>query len=152
MSIRSPKGFVQLGTSRPDMDNDIPLTQVRSNASSTGARKPNQGTATGFSMELKNTNDNEKHGFFHRGRRQAKKDNAPGENENLTSDEASLNAMGKLYNKIIGASVVTRYLVYIVPVAILLAVPLIVISTFSSLGYILHTAHFRRFHPNVSLS
>ncbi|KAI1213677.1 Mechanosensitive ion channel-domain-containing protein [Annulohypoxylon truncatum] len=109
------------------MDSDIPLTQVRSNASSTGARKPNQGTATGFSMESKNTEENEKRGFFHRGRRQAKKDSPSGENDNLTSDEASLNAMGKLYNKIIGASVVTRYLVYIVPVALLLAVPLIVI-------------------------
>ncbi|KAI1452896.1 Mechanosensitive ion channel-domain-containing protein [Annulohypoxylon moriforme] len=109
------------------MDNDIPLTQVRSNASSTGARKPNQGTATGFSMESKNTEENEKHSFFHRGRRQAKKDNVSGENDNLTSDEASLNAMGRLYNKIIHASVVTRYLVYIVPVALLLAVPLIVI-------------------------
>lgn len=127
MSIRSPKGFVQLGTSRPDMDNDIPLTQVRSNASSTGARKPKQGTATGFSMEVKSTEESEKHGFFHRGRRQAKKDNGAEENEKLSSDETSLNAMGKLYYKIIGASVVTRYLVYIVPVAILLAVPLIVI-------------------------
>ncbi|KAI0879848.1 Mechanosensitive ion channel-domain-containing protein [Annulohypoxylon maeteangense] len=109
------------------MDNDIPLTQVRSNASSTGARKPNQGTATGFSMESKNAEENEKHGFFHRGRRQAKKNSPSAENDNLTSDEASLNAMGKLYNKIIHASVVTRYLVYIVPVALLLAVPLIVI-------------------------
>ncbi|KAI2468445.1 Mechanosensitive ion channel-domain-containing protein [Annulohypoxylon bovei var. microspora] len=109
------------------MDNDIPLTQVRSNASSTGARKPNQGTATGFSMESKNTEENEKRSFFHRGRRRAKKDGPSGENDSLTSDDASLNAMGRLYNRIIHASVVTRYLVYIVPVALLLAVPLIVI-------------------------
>ncbi|KAI1139649.1 Mechanosensitive ion channel-domain-containing protein [Hypoxylon sp. FL0543] len=128
-SPRSPRGFVQLGSSRPDMDNEIPLTQVRSNASSTGARKPNQGTATGFSTENQNTPDeNEKHSFFHRGRRRARKNDPSKENDNLASDEASLNAMGRLYNKIIHASVVTRYLVYIVPVAVLLAAPLVVIA------------------------
>ncbi|KAI2616369.1 Mechanosensitive ion channel-domain-containing protein [Hypomontagnella submonticulosa] len=109
------------------MDNEIPLTQVRSTASSTGARKPNQGTATGFSTNQSIPDESEKHGFFHRGRRRANKNDPSRENDNLTSDEASLNAMGRLYNRIIHASVVTRYLVYIVPVAVLLAVPLIVI-------------------------
>lgn len=109
------------------MDNEIPLTRVRSNASSTGARKPNQGTATGFSTDNQSSPENEKHGFFHRGRRRAKREEASKDNDNLTSEATSLNAMGRLYNKIIHASVVTRYLVYIVPVALLLAVPLIVI-------------------------
>ncbi|KAI1382757.1 Mechanosensitive ion channel-domain-containing protein [Hypoxylon trugodes] len=110
------------------MDNEIPLTQVRSNASSTGARKPNQGTATGFSTHSQNSPDeNEKHSFFHRGRRRANKDEPAKDNDHLTSEETSLNAMGRLYNRIIHASVVTRYLVYIVPVALLLAVPLIVL-------------------------
>lgn len=118
---------MQLGTSRPDMDNEIPLTQVRSNASSTGARKSNQGIATGFSTENQNSPENEKHGFFHRGRRRANKNESSKDNDNLASEDQSLNAMGKLYNKIIHASVVTRYLVYIVPVALLLAIPLIVI-------------------------
>lgn len=109
------------------MDNEIPLTQVRSNASSTGARKPNQGTATGFSTDIQGSPENEKHGFFHRGRRRAKKEEASKDNDNLTSEATSLNAMGRLYDRVIHASVVTRYLVYIVPVALLLAVPLIVI-------------------------
>ncbi|KAI1403282.1 Mechanosensitive ion channel-domain-containing protein [Hypoxylon fuscum] len=109
------------------MDNEIPLTQVRSNASSTGARKSNQGIATGFSTENQNSPENEKHGFFHRGRRRANKNESSKDNDNLASEDQSLNAMGKLYNKIIHASVVTRYLVYIVPVALLLAIPLIVI-------------------------
>jgi hypothetical protein len=43
------------------------------------------------------------------------------------SEETSLNAMGRLYNKIVGFSVVTRYLVYIAPVALLLAAPLIIL-------------------------
>lgn len=118
---------MQLGGSRPDMDNEIPLTQVRSNASSTGARKPNQGAATGFSTEnLSPSDDNEKNSFFHRGRRRANKSEAS-QNDNIVSEEASLNAMGRFYNKLIHASVFTRYLVYIVPVGVLLAVPMIVI-------------------------
>ncbi|KAI1494419.1 Mechanosensitive ion channel-domain-containing protein [Biscogniauxia mediterranea] len=111
-------------------DNEIPLTQVRSNASSTGARKPNQGLATGFSQspsDEKVPEDN-KHGFFHRGRRKAKEEEPASTSDGLASDETSLNAMGRLYNRIIQASVVTRYLVYIVPVALLLAVPLIVLA------------------------
>ncbi|KAL7624763.1 hypothetical protein AAE478_006335 [Parahypoxylon ruwenzoriense] len=136
-SPRSPRGFMQLSASRSDPDNEIPLTQVRSNASSTGARKLNQGTATGFSTDYPNAPDeNEKHGFFHRGRRRAKKNDTANENDNLASGETSLNAMGRLYNKIIHASVVTRYLVYIVPVAVLLAVPLIVLSATGSRGNI----------------
>ncbi|KAI1803126.1 Mechanosensitive ion channel-domain-containing protein [Daldinia bambusicola] len=110
------------------MDNEIPLTQVRSTASSTGARKPNQSNATGFSTGNQTpTDDNEKGGFFHRGRRRAKKNEGSQENDNIVSEVASLNAMGRFYNKLIHASVVTRYLVYIVPVGVLLAVPMIVI-------------------------
>ncbi|KAI5928234.1 Mechanosensitive ion channel-domain-containing protein [Camillea tinctor] len=111
-------------------DNEIPLTQVRSNASSTGARKPNQGVATGFSQSLSDekVHEDTKHGFFHRGRRKAKEDTPPSTSDELASEETSLNAMGRLYNRIIQASVVTRYLVYIVPVALLLAIPLIVLA------------------------
>ncbi|KAI0025859.1 serine/threonine protein kinase [Xylariomycetidae sp. FL0641] len=125
MSMRSPKGFVPLGGFRShDGENDIPLTQVKSNASSTGARKANQGIATGVDTPSSQTETEEKQGFFHRGRRRAQ---APGRSDTLASGEISLNAMGRLYNKIINASVVTRYLVYIVPVALLLAVPLVVL-------------------------
>ncbi|KAI1341672.1 serine/threonine protein kinase [Xylariaceae sp. FL0016] len=129
MSLRSPRGFVQLGNSSPSngLETEIPLTQMRSNASSTGARKPNQGLGTTFEQEG-SQNENEKHGFFHRGRRRAAKAQEPSQrNDTLANNEMSLNAMGKLYNKIIHASVVTRYLVYILPVAVILAIPLIVL-------------------------
>lgn len=45
----------------------------------------------------------------------------------MGSNEFSLNAMGRLYNKIVGFSAITRYLVYIVPVALILGVPLVVL-------------------------
>lgn len=42
-------------------------------------------------------------------------------------DDVSVNALGRLYAKIVGFSVVTRYMVYVVPVGVL-AVPLVVLS------------------------
>ncbi|RYP92357.1 hypothetical protein DL770_001559 [Monosporascus sp. CRB-9-2] len=132
MSIRSPtgRGFVQLGASRGSIEHGIPLQQVRSNASSTGARRPNQGgTSNGFSEGSPGGAENEKQeGFFRHGRRRAKNEEAPTRSDTLASDELSVNAMGRLYNKIIGFSVVTRYLIYIIPVGTFLAVPIIVIA------------------------
>ena len=128
-SPRSPRGFVQLGGPHGNLDHDIPLQQVRSNASSTGARKANQGLAAGLNMDGSKPeySGNEKQGLFHRGRRRAKQDKGPTRSDTLASDEFSVNAMGRLYNKIVGFSVVTRYLIYIIPISMVLAVPLIVI-------------------------
>ena len=132
MSLRSPRssrGFVPIGVSGGNADNGIPLQQVRSNASSTGARKANQSLGSGFMDENKPDGGNEKHGMFHRGRRRAAKQDDEGAARTTApgSDDYSINAMGKLYYKIIGFSVVTRYLLYIIPVGLVLAVPLIVL-------------------------
>lgn len=73
---------------------------------------------------------NEKHGLFHRpnakgGRRKKKAE--LGRHGTAGSDEVKMNAMGRFYTKITSASVVTRYLVYIIPIGLLLAIPLIVL-------------------------
>ncbi|ORY63951.1 Mechanosensitive ion channel-domain-containing protein [Pseudomassariella vexata] len=131
----STKGFLPLGNSYSNNfnmdDNGIPLTNVRSNAS-TGARKPSQGVSSG--IEALDQTRSEKHGFFHRGggRRRAAEPEVITRRGTGGSEDVSLNAMGRLYNKIISFSVVTRYLVYILPVAIILAVPLIVVSVTSN--------------------
>jgi hypothetical protein len=98
---------------------DIPLRTIKSNASSTGSRRVN-------------TSDmDEKHALFDKavggtaGRRRIKGLQRAGTSG--FSEEVSLNPMGRLYTKIVGFSVITRYLVYIIPVALLLAVPLIVL-------------------------
>ncbi|KAL6881450.1 mechanosensitive ion channel [Trichoderma novae-zelandiae] len=122
---RSSAGFVPLeGNDSPrDMENNgiqlHPLTTVRSNASTTGARKPSS-TAHGHDEH------NEKNGMHrHAGRRRKLDDETLKRRQ--TGDEVKLNAMGRLYAKIVGFSVITRYMVYVVPVGILLAVPLIVL-------------------------
>lgn len=136
-SLSRTSGFVHLpdGGSRNNMnDNDdvIQLTTVRSNVS-TGARKPTMATSASF--ETSRSEKPKSHGHFHRGRRQ-KPDQTLGRKStgDSESEGASLNFMGKLYYKIIGFSIVSRYLVYIVPVAIFLAVPLIILPVTDTMG------------------
>ncbi|KAK4248565.1 Mechanosensitive ion channel-domain-containing protein [Corynascus novoguineensis] len=114
------RGFLPIsGDSSTAEPHDIPLRTIKSNASSTGSRKAN---AQGM---------DEKHALFDRavggpaGRRRLRGDLQRGGTG--SSEEASFNAMGRLYNKIIGFSVITRYLVYVAPVALLLAIPIIVL-------------------------
>ncbi|PHH66674.1 hypothetical protein CDD81_6511 [Ophiocordyceps australis] len=105
-------------------ENGIPLTKVRSNASITGARKPIPGS---FESSL----GNEKGSLHsrHAGRRRRYGEGL-GRTGTGGSDVVSVNAMGRLYAKIVGFSVVTRYMVYVVPIGLLLAVPLIVLAIF----------------------
>lgn len=130
LSPRSPSKMGFMPLDNPKGEDGIALTKMKSN-SSTGARKPNQGIED--STGSPTSPHNEKHGgLFHRhthaGRRKAKEAEGPTRQGTFASDEFSLNAMGRLYNKIVGFSVVTRYLVYVVPVAVLLAIPLIVLA------------------------
>lgn len=127
MSLRSPRsprrgGFLPISNEASSTEmQDIPLHTVRSNAS-TGSRRPNM-----EGME-------EKHALFEKsvannpaGMRRTQKELQRAGSTGL-SEEASLNAMGRLYKKIIGFSVVNRYLIYVVPVAVLLAVPIVVLA------------------------
>ncbi|KAJ9149439.1 Mechanosensitive ion channel protein [Pleurostoma richardsiae] len=149
MSHRSPRspskrGFMPLSNDRSDrsdtmVEGDIPLTKIGTSASSTGARKPFQSVSNRSEEQSADQSADEKNGLFHHrshkshrgpaGRRKLIKDDlaSKGRRGTFGSEEFSLNAMGRLYNKIIGFSVVTRYLIYVVPVAILLAVPLVIL-------------------------
>ena len=44
---------------------------------------------------------------------------------NTDGEEVKVNGLGRFYNRIVNFSVVTRYLVYVLPIAILLAVPIV---------------------------
>ncbi|KAK0612819.1 Mechanosensitive ion channel-domain-containing protein [Bombardia bombarda] len=131
MSLRSPRsprnmGFMPLAnpSNMPDPQ-DIPLQTIRSNASSSGARKIDQTLENSINMD----GPDEKNGLFARtgpaGRRRIQGDlKRAGSN---MSESTHLNAMGRFYKKIVSFSVVTRYLVYVVPVAMLLAIPLVIL-------------------------
>jgi hypothetical protein len=104
---------------------DIPLTTV---TTKTGARKvDNNAAPPGYSPPPK---DNEKAGLFRRGvagrRKVAKKSM---EHRRDDGEEATLNQMGRLYDKILNFSVVTRYFVYVLPLALLIAIPIVIGAT-----------------------
>lgn len=108
------------------MDADIPLTAVKSTASTMGARKPTVGNSTSYESSPHADEKGHLHSR-HAGRRRRHGDGL-GRRGTGDSDDVSVNAMGRLYAKIVGFSLVTRYLVYVVPVGILLAVPVIVVA------------------------
>ncbi|KAK3944471.1 Mechanosensitive ion channel-domain-containing protein [Diplogelasinospora grovesii] len=138
MSLRSPRspkamGFMPLDNPSNMHDQDIPLNRVSSKASSSGARRADQTMDQAF-QNADGDNGDEKRGLFNHGpagRRRAQKELK--RSGSTLSEEFSLNAMGRLYNKVVSFSLVTRYLVYIIPVAFLLAIPLVVLPLTGSM-------------------
>ena len=124
-SNRSSKGFVQIP--EPKMSNpndariDIPLSKVDTK---TGARRPSheqyQGGSDGHEL-------NEKAGFYQRhvaGRRKATKNSKQKED-----DGEVVTKMGMIYNRILNFSIVTRYFLYVLPVALVISLPIIIGAT-----------------------
>lgn len=101
---------------------DIPLTQIRTNNSSTGMRQ----AGVEISPDVP-TISNEKTGLFHRrgtkkhGRRQIRP-NRIGTDGELEK----VNWVGRVYKKVVNFSVITRYLIYVAPIALCLAVPIVI--------------------------
>jgi len=131
MSLKSPRspthqGFRPLNSannSRTEM-HDIPLQPVRSNTSIRSRRGADDEKQGYFGPGPTQSNTN---GPMVAGRRRIQKELKRAGSSDLSEEPASLNAMGRLYEKIVGFSVVTRYLVYVAPVALLLAAPLVVL-------------------------
>jgi hypothetical protein len=98
----------------------IPLHKVVS-TQSTGARRPSQ---TPVDPTPSPGSQNEKGHRFRRGLR--KRGVSPAGKE---KEEGALNAMGKLYTKVLNFSLVTRYLLYILPLGLILAVPIVIGAT-----------------------
>jgi hypothetical protein len=131
----SREGFHQLPrTVSPVMANpndatiDIPLTKV---TTKTGARKvDNSSVPPGYSRQASPPKDDEKAGLFRRhvaGRRKVAKKSM--EQSQDDGEEPTLNQMGKIYDKILNFSVVTRYFVYVLPLALLIAIPIVIGAT-----------------------
>jgi hypothetical protein len=109
-------------------ETDIPLTTVRT-ASSTGARKAgDEATSTADFATHPTFRDEEKKGLFNRsaaGRRKVKKINSKMRRRGTDGEEVSVNGLGRFYNRVVNFSVITRYLVYVLPVALVLAAPIV---------------------------
>jgi hypothetical protein len=105
-------------------ESDIPLTNVRTAASSTGGRRQGDTIANTRSQAPLNE---EKSGLFRRGPGGRRKTPEMGR-RGTEGEEMRVNSLGRLYHKIVNFSVVTRYLVYVVPVAAILAIPIIIFA------------------------
>lgn len=107
---------------------NIPLTQVQTSRSA-DARRPER-SASDAQTESQLTMQNEKAGYFKRraaGRRKkAAEDRRHSEED---GEENALTQMGQIYNRILNFSIVTRYFLYVLPLAILIAIPIIIGAT-----------------------
>ncbi|KAF2665303.1 hypothetical protein BT63DRAFT_428275 [Microthyrium microscopicum] len=100
--------------------NDIPLEKVVTGGS-TGARKPSSTVAT---TAVNSTNGSD--GRPRLGRRKTNTGfSSTDEKAKLKeSDDGTLKGMGRIYQAVLNFSVITRYFIYVLPVAALLAIPI----------------------------
>src|SRR5450432_4265561 len=133
MAVPSARqGFHPLSnqSSYNNIETDIPLTTVGSNSSSTSMRRSREDGVSphDFAPQPTFRKDGEKSGLYNRTIGRRKRQNSdPNHIRRVNSDEdTSVTAMGRIYQKIVTFSPTTRYLVYIVPVGSLLAVPVVV--------------------------
>jgi hypothetical protein len=99
----------------------IPLQKVVS-TQSTGARRPSHTPADyarATELEHEKSHRSFRRGLRKRGESATKKE----------QEEGALNTMGKIYTKILNFSLITRYLLYILPLGLALAVPIVVGAT-----------------------
>lgn len=120
----SRQGFQPLNYNQADdmnSTNDIPLQTVVSHTPSHAPTAREE--------------HNEKSGLFHRGgRRKIQKiDSKTGtpysRSADADDDKTALNRMGRIYDKILNFSIVTRYMIYVAPLALILAIPIILATT-----------------------
>ncbi|KAL3470173.1 Mechanosensitive ion channel-domain-containing protein [Aspergillus californicus] len=117
-----------------DVTIDIPLTNVASRGQ-TGARPPvspsgGYSPSAGIPGEKAafDSPPSSSHGLGHRRRRARGIDEKTGRSLDSPED-GSVNRIGRFYQSVLNFSIVTRYMVYIAPLAALIAIPIIVGAT-----------------------
>lgn len=115
---------------------DIPLTTVTSRGQ-TGVRKADDTlSSSGYTSQPTSSNQHldEKAGLFHghvAGRRRIKGKDSEGGTGSAAygEEEDTLTRMGKIYNKVMNFSIIARYFVYVLPLAAVIAVPIVIGAT-----------------------
>lgn len=111
---------------RGDATVDIPLDNVNNGYQSQTLRNPAASSAM-------NVNENEKQGFLQRRgvgvRKSIAAAGARRPNTGFDDEEDMVTGAGRLYHKILNFSTFTRYFIYILPLAAILAVPIVVGAT-----------------------
>lgn len=111
---------------------DIPLQQISTQSQSpTGALRQDSTTpfasSTGANGLTKTTTAERRRTM---GGRRIKRTNSKGQGKiGYDGEEDTLNRLGRFYDTVLNFSIVTRYLVYVTPLALCIAVPIIVGAT-----------------------
>jgi small-conductance mechanosensitive channel len=112
---------------------DIPLTAVNSQGQ-TGARKIiNNPSPTLYqaATDLPLPSINEKSGQYHRGPGGRRKKMEEKGRETTVHEDGTVTGMGKLYTAVFNFSIITRYFLYVLPLALAIAVPIVIGATFA---------------------
>ena len=112
---------------------NIPLTKVNSRGQ-TGARKITSNpspTSYRATTDFPTPDINEKTGLYHRGPGGRRRKMDERGRETTDHEDGTLTAMGKIYNAIFNFSVVTRYFLCVLPLALVIAVPIVIGATFA---------------------
>lgn len=113
-----------------DVTIDIPLTKVTTSSSTTGARKAGLTSPSTDQSGWNPDQTKEKRGrLFHGGPEGRRRRLEERGRENKDKDDGTLNVVGKFYDKVFNFSVLTRYFIYVAPLALLIAVPIIIGAT-----------------------
>jgi len=108
---------------------DIPMSDMNNGEGRQNSTTPfaSNAAGTGFTKEAAAERE---HGHTFAGRRIKKtKSREQAGKIGYDGEEDTLNKMGKIYSKITGFSTLTRYLVYVTPLALCIAIPIIVGAT-----------------------
>ncbi|EXJ80791.1 hypothetical protein A1O3_07075 [Capronia epimyces CBS 606.96] len=114
-----------------DVTIDIPLTKVGTSGSRTGARKLdafNSAPPPGSADSPDPMDEKMSHHLLQgpAGRRRRRERTPP---EKSNKEDGTVNTVGRLYRKIYNFSVITRYFIYVAPLAAAIAIPIIVGAT-----------------------
>jgi len=123
-----PEGATSTMANPHDATIDIPLTPVNSQGQ-TGARKATSNRPPSTYRAPPPFPTDEKQSHFRQGpggRRHKMEERGRG---NVDDEDGTLTVMGKLYSAIYNFSVVTRYFLYVLPLALVIAAPIVVGAT-----------------------
>jgi hypothetical protein len=104
---------------------DIPLQEVHSAAHRNDSNTPFAADSQGLGLTKTASRQPPRNIAGRRARRNNMDDTQVG----YDGEEDTLNRMGRIYNKILNFSIITRYFVYVSPLALCIAIPIIVGAT-----------------------
>lgn len=115
-------------TSNPnDVTIDIPMTKISSRTGSNGLRKPTMSPSTHNPAEF--PSGNEKHAHFQSGPGGRRKKMEERGRANSIGEDGSVTTLGRIYSRIYHFSFLTRYFVYVAPLAFVIAIPIVAGAT-----------------------